>query len=204
MFYLFGKILLVTAGQMLKPGTATNRSANNIVVRLAMRFMRTCATYDRDKLLTIDRGRRVMTPMLLVMVIVIAGLLIVTVTASLVSANVPAAQVEHLAMDSRSSHHDASTAGVTAWPAGIHLHGKGGHTNGTAKRRLSLLSGILVVVALVLVLLAATVTSGAIDGFEIGVALVLLVVSYLVQRDVRRTTYERRPDDEPPPPTSSL
>jgi hypothetical protein len=57
-----------------------------------------------------------------------------------------------------------------------------------ARRRLSLISGILIVVALVLLLLAATVTSGAIDGFEIAVALILLVASYLLQRDVRRQT----------------
>jgi hypothetical protein len=57
-----------------------------------------------------------------------------------------------------------------------------------ARRRLSLIWGILIVVALVLLLLAATVTSGAIDGFEIAVALILLVASYLLQRDVRRQT----------------
>jgi tellurite resistance protein TerC len=67
-FYLFGLILLVTAGQMLKSGTATARSPNNVVVRLARRFLRTSETYDHDRLFTIDRGRRVMTPMLLVMV----------------------------------------------------------------------------------------------------------------------------------------
>ncbi|WP_405065096.1 TerC/Alx family metal homeostasis membrane protein [Kribbella sp. NBC_01510] len=67
-FYIFGLILLVTAGQMLRPGTAKGRSANNIIVRLAKRFLRTSETYDSDRLLTVDRGRRVMTPMLLVMV----------------------------------------------------------------------------------------------------------------------------------------
>ncbi|MEU4607321.1 TerC/Alx family metal homeostasis membrane protein [Kribbella sp. NPDC023972] len=67
-FYLFGLTLLVTAGQMLKPETATGRSANNVAVRLAKRFLRTSETYDGDRLFTIDKGRRVMTPMLLVMV----------------------------------------------------------------------------------------------------------------------------------------
>lgn len=67
-FYIFGLILLATAGQMLKPGTATGRSANNVVVRLAMRFLRTSETYDRDRLFTTVQGRKVMTPMLLVMV----------------------------------------------------------------------------------------------------------------------------------------
>ncbi|RZT28568.1 tellurite resistance protein TerC [Kribbella sp. VKM Ac-2569] len=67
-FYIFGLTLLVTAGQMLKPGTTTGRSANNVIVRVAKRFLRTSETYDRDRLFTIDQGRRVMTPMLLVMV----------------------------------------------------------------------------------------------------------------------------------------
>ncbi len=67
-FYIFGLILLVTAGQMLKPGTTNGRSANNVIVRLAKRFLRTSETYDRDRLFTIVQGRRVMTPMLLVMV----------------------------------------------------------------------------------------------------------------------------------------
>jgi tellurite resistance protein TerC len=53
---------------MLKPGTTTGRSANNVIVRLATRFLRTSETYDRDRLFTVDQGRRVMTPMLLVMV----------------------------------------------------------------------------------------------------------------------------------------
>jgi tellurite resistance protein TerC len=67
-FYLFGLILLVTAGHMLNPGTTKGHSANNIIVRLAKRFLRTSETYDGDRLFTIDQGRRVMTPMLLVMV----------------------------------------------------------------------------------------------------------------------------------------
>jgi positive regulator of sigma E activity len=66
--------------------------------------------------------------------------------------------------------------------------------------RWALLSGILILLALVLILLAATVTSGAVDGLEIVVALILLVVSYLLQRDVRRQTmYEQPRDDEQPP-----
>src|SRR3954462_10722385 len=67
-FYIFGLVLLVTAGHMLKPGTTTGRSENHVIVRLAMRFLRTSETYDGDRLFTVDRGRRVMTPMLLVVV----------------------------------------------------------------------------------------------------------------------------------------
>jgi tellurite resistance protein TerC len=67
-FYLFGLILLVTAGHMLNPGTKKGHSANNIIVRLAKRFLRTSETYDGDRLVTTVDGRRVMTPLLLVMV----------------------------------------------------------------------------------------------------------------------------------------
>ncbi|TCM39517.1 TerC/Alx family metal homeostasis membrane protein [Kribbella sp. VKM Ac-2568] len=67
-FYIFGLILLVTAGQLLKPGTVNGRSANNVIVRLAKRILRTSDTYDQDRLFIVVQGRRMMTPMLLVMV----------------------------------------------------------------------------------------------------------------------------------------
>ena len=67
-FYIFGLILLVTAGHLLEPAGTNGRSADNIMVRLAIRFFRTSEAYDGDNLFTVERGRRVMTPMLLVMV----------------------------------------------------------------------------------------------------------------------------------------
>ncbi|WP_344208993.1 TerC family protein [Kribbella sancticallisti] len=67
-FYVFGLILLVTAGRLLKSDDANGRSADNVTVRLAKKFLRTSETYDGDKLFTSVQGRRVMTPMLLVMV----------------------------------------------------------------------------------------------------------------------------------------
>ena len=67
-FYIFGLILLVTAGHLLKPAGTSGRSADNIMVRLAKRLLRTSEFYDGDKLFTVKHGRRVMTPMLLVMV----------------------------------------------------------------------------------------------------------------------------------------
>ena len=68
----------------------------------------------------------------------------------------------------------------------------------TVPRR-SLIAGTLAVLALVLVLVAAVVTSGALDWFEIAIALVLLVASYLLQHDARRQSlYARPPDDEQP------
>ena len=66
-FYLFGLILLMTAGNMLKPEGEDSHSADNMMIRLARRLFHTTETYDGDKLFTVENGRRVMTPMLLVM-----------------------------------------------------------------------------------------------------------------------------------------
>src|SRR6187200_1733072 len=66
-FYLFGLVLLMTAGNMLKPEGEDSHSADNIMIRLARRLFHTTETYDGDRLFTVEHGRRVMTPMLLVM-----------------------------------------------------------------------------------------------------------------------------------------
>ncbi len=70
MFYLFGLILLITAGHLIKPADSESRSADNVVVRLARKLFHTSDTYDGDKLFTIENGKRVMTPMLLVMAVI--------------------------------------------------------------------------------------------------------------------------------------
>ena len=67
-FYIFGLILLVTAGNLLKPEGEDSHSADNVMIRIARKFLRTSEHYDGDKLFTLENGRRVMTPMLLVMV----------------------------------------------------------------------------------------------------------------------------------------
>ena len=67
-FYVFGLILLMTAGNLLKSKGDDERSADNIMIRLARRFLRTSDDYDGDKLFTVQNGKRVLTPMLLVMV----------------------------------------------------------------------------------------------------------------------------------------
>src|ERR671911_995643 len=67
-FYIFGLILLITAGNLLRPNGSDSHSGDNIVVRLARRLFPTTSTYDGDKLFTIENGQRVLTPMLLVMV----------------------------------------------------------------------------------------------------------------------------------------
>jgi tellurite resistance protein TerC len=67
-FYLFGLILLLTAGNLIRPEDSESRSADNVVIRLARKLFHTSERYDGDKLFTIENGRRAMTPMLLVMV----------------------------------------------------------------------------------------------------------------------------------------
>ncbi|MFI5889187.1 TerC family protein [Actinoplanes sp. NPDC051513] len=68
-FYIFGLILLVTAGNLLKQeGSDDDEAPDNIIIRLARRVLRTSDVYDGDKLVTYQNGKRVLTPMLLVMV----------------------------------------------------------------------------------------------------------------------------------------
>jgi tellurite resistance protein TerC len=67
-FYVFGLALLMTAGNIVRPRDSEERSADNVMVRLARGLFRTSEVYDGDKLFTVVDGRRVMTPMLLVMV----------------------------------------------------------------------------------------------------------------------------------------
>lgn len=68
MFYLFGLILLITAGNLLSPDKDGDDEANNFIIRLAKKYLRTTDHYDGDKLFTYENGRRVLTPMLLVMI----------------------------------------------------------------------------------------------------------------------------------------
>lgn len=67
-FYLFAIVLLVTAGNLLRPAESESRSADTAVIRIAKRFLRTSENYDGDRLFTVENGKRVMTPMLLAMI----------------------------------------------------------------------------------------------------------------------------------------
>jgi tellurite resistance protein TerC len=67
-FYVFGLILLITAGNLIRPTGEDSHSGDNIVVRLARRLIPATDVYDGDKLFMVENGKRVMTPMLLVMV----------------------------------------------------------------------------------------------------------------------------------------
>ncbi|WP_248762202.1 TerC family protein [Pseudarthrobacter sp. SSS035] len=66
-FYIFGLILLITAGNLIKPD-GHDEDAEGLVVRLAKKYLPASAHYDGDKLFTQENGKRVLTPMLLVMV----------------------------------------------------------------------------------------------------------------------------------------
>ncbi|PYI38807.1 transporter [Arthrobacter psychrolactophilus] len=68
MFYIFGIILLITAGNLLKEEDGEGDDADNFIIKLAKRFFKTSDKYDGDKLVTVVDGRKVLTPMLLVMV----------------------------------------------------------------------------------------------------------------------------------------
>jgi tellurite resistance protein TerC len=57
-FYLFGLILLLTAGNMLKPEGEESHSADNIMVRIAQKLFHTTDYYDGDKLVTVENGKR--------------------------------------------------------------------------------------------------------------------------------------------------
>ena len=71
-FYLFGIALIVIAGLQLKSemGDAdeAEEEADNVMVRFVKRFLPASDHYDGDRLFTVENGKKVMTPMLLVMI----------------------------------------------------------------------------------------------------------------------------------------
>jgi len=69
-FYVFSVVLFITAGNLLKPSGSGESSADMVAVRIARRVVRTSDSYDGDRLLTVENGRRVMTPLLLVVIAV--------------------------------------------------------------------------------------------------------------------------------------
>lgn len=71
LFYIFGLFLILTAIKLILAELKHEDSedeANNFIIRLAKRFIPTTDYYDGDKLFTVENGKKVMTPMLLVMV----------------------------------------------------------------------------------------------------------------------------------------
>lgn len=69
-FYVFGLGLLIMAGKLAKPAETEDHNADNLIIRLANRFLRTSTEYNGDELFVLQDGKRVMTPLLLVMIAV--------------------------------------------------------------------------------------------------------------------------------------
>ena len=69
-FYIFGLILILTAGNLLKGEVTEDEGdeADNLMIKLARKFIKTSPEYDGDKMVTTVDGKRMLTPMLLVMV----------------------------------------------------------------------------------------------------------------------------------------
>ncbi|MDO5092261.1 MAG: TerC family protein [Propionibacteriaceae bacterium] len=67
-FYIFGLVLIITAGKLLAPEEGESDEADNFIIRLAKKYLHTTDHYDGDRLFTMENGRLVLTPMLLVMV----------------------------------------------------------------------------------------------------------------------------------------
>ncbi|MBC5784225.1 TerC family protein [Ramlibacter sp. USB13] len=68
-FYIFGIILLMTAGHMMVPEDKRHgEESEGVVLRMTRKLMPEGCEYDGDKLFTVRDGKRVMTPMVLVVV----------------------------------------------------------------------------------------------------------------------------------------
>ena len=70
-FYLFGAILLVTAAKMIFDefkDDSQDEEKESFFVRVVKRYLPATDEYDGDKFFTIENGKRVLTPMLLVMI----------------------------------------------------------------------------------------------------------------------------------------
>ena len=66
-FYIFGLLLLITAGHMLAPEERRHGDDDEgVVLRMTRALMPDSCSYDGDRFFTVKDGRRVITPMLLV------------------------------------------------------------------------------------------------------------------------------------------
>jgi tellurite resistance protein TerC len=68
-FYIFGLVLLITAGHMLAPEPQRHRNdEDSTVLRVARALLPATGAYDGDKLFTVQDGKRRMTPMVAVII----------------------------------------------------------------------------------------------------------------------------------------
>jgi tellurite resistance protein TerC len=68
--YLFGGVLVVTGIRMAQPGEIEVHPERNPVLRTLQRFLPITTSFDRDHLITRERGRRLGTPLLAALVLV--------------------------------------------------------------------------------------------------------------------------------------
>lgn len=68
--YLFGIFLVFTGVKMLIGGDEEIEPDKNPMVRLVRRYFPVSARYDGQRFLTVERGRRILTPLALVLVVV--------------------------------------------------------------------------------------------------------------------------------------
>jgi tellurite resistance protein TerC len=69
-FYLFGIVLLIMAASLAKRPASEARDGESPAARLIGQLVRTSTDYVGDRVFVVENGRRVMTPMLVVMVAV--------------------------------------------------------------------------------------------------------------------------------------
>ncbi|MGH3095135.1 MAG: TerC/Alx family metal homeostasis membrane protein, partial [Streptosporangiales bacterium] len=67
-FYIFGAFLLYTAVQMARHRKDQGEYKENALLRLARRYLKTSPEYDGAKITTMVDGKRLFTPMLIVMI----------------------------------------------------------------------------------------------------------------------------------------
>jgi tellurite resistance protein TerC len=67
---VFGGILLVTSVRMMRSGEERLEPGRNPIVRLARRLVPCTDCYDGARFITQDNGRRVLTPLLLVLIVI--------------------------------------------------------------------------------------------------------------------------------------
>lgn len=68
MLYVFGAVLIVTAGRLLRPNDTESNVSDNRVVRAVKKLLPVTDAYDQGRLVTVRDGRRAATPMLLALV----------------------------------------------------------------------------------------------------------------------------------------
>ncbi len=69
-FYIFGAILIFMAGKQVSEEFSSDSGdddADNVMTRFFRKYLRTSEHYDGDKMVTTVNGKRMLTPMLLVM-----------------------------------------------------------------------------------------------------------------------------------------